>query len=331
MRVTHRRGDLFKMDSLNLKSLMEVVRTGSFSKASENLFVSQSAVSRRIKSLEEEYGCALVDRSGPTIEATGAGKLVITEAAKVLSIEENIVRRLGSLAGRPSLRYACTHPFGITWLPDVLRRYIAAHGDLSNLKLTMETPKKALQGLQEHEFDLIVIEHWEELDLADYVALSLPDDEMIFAAAPALGLGSPLVSLDELVKKRLFRRKEECCAWKYLSLSMQLAGRDASEFTQTVVVNDLHLIVQSLVDGDGVALISKDLVRGHLESGKLSEHRVEGFNHRRKRSLLRRRDAPPNPAVEFFVASIFAAFALELPELDPNASGWPDRKTAAAK
>jgi LysR family transcriptional regulator, transcriptional activator of the cysJI operon len=304
------------MDSLNLKTLIEVVRTGSFSKAADNLFVTQSAVSRRIKCLEEEYGCPLLDRSGITVKPTGAGKLVIAEARKILAHEEKLIRQLKAIEEKPCMTFACTHPFGITYLPDVLKRYMKRYTDLKNFKISFEMPYKALQGLQENRFDFILIEHWELLDLSEFMTLSLPEDEMIFVSSPALGLSTPLISIDELVHQRLYRRKEECCSWKYLTLNMQIAGRDIGEFTQTVVYDDLHVIIQSLINGDGIALISKDLVQQHISEGTLCEHRVEGVNHRRKRSLILKDHAMPHTAMKVFIACIFASFGLEPPDID---------------
>ncbi|HJV36657.1 LysR family transcriptional regulator [Geomonas sp.] len=304
------------MDSLNLKSLIEVVRTGSFSKAAENLYVTQSAMSRRIKCLEEEYGCPLVDRCGTTIKATPAGRLVMGEARKILSIEESLLRRLDEMEEDPSIAFACTHPFGISHLPKVLQRYMTRYRLLNNFMITFDMPHRALQGLQDGIYDLIVIEHWELQDVSDFAAATLPEDEMIFVSSPRLGLDGPVVRIDDLLRHRLYRRQKECCSWRYLTLSMQLAGRDVSEFTNTVVYDDLHVIVESLIAGDGIALISRDLVEKLVAEGKLCSHRVEGFNHRRMRTLLMRRDVPLSPAAEFLVSSVFAAFDQEVHDLE---------------
>lgn len=304
------------MESLNLKTLIEVVRTGSFSKAADNLFVTQSAVSRRIKYLEEEYGCPLLDRSGVAMEPTGAGKLVIAKARKILELEETLIQQLETIEEKPCATFACTRPFGIIHMPGILKRYMKKYADLKDFKISFEMPFKALKDLQENRFDMIVIEHWELLDLSRFRTLSLPEDEMIFVSSPVLGLSTPLISIDELLRQRLYRRKEDCCSWKYLALNMQIIGRDISEFTQTVIYDDLHVIIQSLMDGDGIAFISKDLVQQHISDGELCEHRLEGFNHRRMRSLVLNDSAMPHTAITYFIACIFASFGLEPPDID---------------
>ncbi|GAO01496.1 hypothetical protein [Anaeromyxobacter sp. PSR-1] len=50
--------------------------------------------------------------------------------------------------------------------------------------------------------------------------------------------------------------------------------------------DDLHVIVESLVRGEGIAFISTELIRAHVEAGRLREYRVPGFTHLRRRTLV---------------------------------------------
>ena len=70
------------METRYLKTLIAVVDCGSFSKASELLHITQSAVSQRIKFLEEHFGQQLLDRSGSKLVLTTAGGTVLLKARK---------------------------------------------------------------------------------------------------------------------------------------------------------------------------------------------------------------------------------------------------------
>lgn len=74
------------MELAYLKTLLEMVDTGSFSKAADNLYVTQSAVSRRIKFMEDQYGYPLLDRSGPNLLLTDAGTVVADQLAAGLLV-----------------------------------------------------------------------------------------------------------------------------------------------------------------------------------------------------------------------------------------------------
>ena len=109
------------MESLYLKTLVEVVRTGSLSRAAESLHVTQPAVSRRIKFMEDQYGCELLDRSGNVLRPTEAGHLVYEKAQSLLEIEADLVSGLHRLDGKVRISLSCTPSFGIAHLPAVLR------------------------------------------------------------------------------------------------------------------------------------------------------------------------------------------------------------------
>src|ERR1700682_3421103 len=76
------------MDFDQLITFLEVARQGSFSRAGEKVFRSQSAVSAQIRQLEQEYGDRLLDRSGKTVKLTPAGRVVFAYAERLLKLRE---------------------------------------------------------------------------------------------------------------------------------------------------------------------------------------------------------------------------------------------------
>ncbi|WBV65638.1 LysR family transcriptional regulator [Legionella pneumophila] len=68
-----------------LQTFIEVVRQGSFSKAAENLFTTQSTVSKAIKQLEEELGITLIERFKKRNVPTTAGEIVYQRGTKLLA------------------------------------------------------------------------------------------------------------------------------------------------------------------------------------------------------------------------------------------------------
>ena len=73
-----------------LKIFKEVALAQSFTKAAENLFLSQPAVSKTIKTLEEEYGKAFFVRLGNNIALTGEGRIFLGYAEKILELYEAV-------------------------------------------------------------------------------------------------------------------------------------------------------------------------------------------------------------------------------------------------
>ena len=80
------------MEIRNLEYFLEVARTKSFTKAAQNLFITQPTISRMIKNLEDELEVELFERLGKGAELTDAGQTILFQA-------QNIVTSVRSLSG----------------------------------------------------------------------------------------------------------------------------------------------------------------------------------------------------------------------------------------
>jgi len=274
------------MESIYLKTLVEVARSGNITKASEALAVTASAASRRIKFMEDQYGQPLLDRSGPLLTLTPAGSVVLEQAEKILEIERDLLARLHIMERKRGIAFVCTPTFGVVHLPEILREFMLSQAELGDLKFMLEMPEEVIAGLKGGRFELAVVEHCECFDLSEFETVDLIGDEMVFAASPTLALGGPEIALERLLASTLYARSEGCCSRTLLQKNLLRVGRQLEDFRRIVVFDDLHVIVNALLRGDGVAFISSDLVRPHVAAGRLGEHRVPGFLHERMRTLV---------------------------------------------
>jgi DNA-binding transcriptional LysR family regulator len=324
------------VESSYLKTFVEVVRAGSFSRAAENLNLTQPGVSRRIKILEEQYGCELVDRGGRALRPTPAGRLVFEAAETLLGVEQNLMSGLRVLGGKTKISFSCTASFGIAHLPSVLKDFMLACPDSADLKFVFNSPEQILQGLGARSFDMAVMELCEAFDLSELAAFPLPGDEVMFASAPALGLPSPDTTLAALLDVPFFVRREGCCSRLLLENNLRAVGHDLREFRQVIVHDDLHLIVQAILDGEGISFLSRDMLQDHLAAGRLVAHRVPGFHHSRQRALVLERPVALDEASSHFVTALFNHFDVLIPdELFANRdwlvpAGSPEASSARA-
>jgi DNA-binding transcriptional LysR family regulator len=301
------------MESTYLKTLIEVARTGSLTKASDTLCVTQSAVSRRIKFLEDQYGQPLLDRSGPLLTMTAAGSVVLEKAEKILEIERELLSRLQCMEKKKGLTFACTPAFGIVHLPDILREFMLTQGDVGDLKFVLDMPEKIVDGLRKGLYEIAVVEHCQCFDLSEFETVALRGDEMVFAAAPQLGISSS-ARLEQLFQQTLFCRQEGCCSRTLLANNLRTFGREIEEFRRIIVYDDLHIIVRSLLNGDGIAFISSDIVKNYVTAGTLTACRVEGFTHQRKRTFVFNGHLPEKSMAGQFVENVLQYFGSTLRE-----------------
>lgn len=295
------------MRSEYLRTLVESIVTGSFAKAADNLCITQSAVSRRIKFLEDECGYPLVDRSGPLL-LTEAGKVVYDRAHKMLQLEDELLRDLRGLAPRQGITFCCTPSFGLAYLPEVIKKFMRCNPDMSELKFSCEMPDKVLDGLHKGIYQVGVIEHSVDLDLSDLDTWDLPGDEVVFVSPSPLGLAEKTVPLESLMTHDLYIRKEGCCSSRLLELNMKNLGRENSEFKRVIFCDDLHMILDAVLEGNGVAFISRSVVEKHVHHGRLRTHHVDGFVHTYRRTLILNKPAVSDPLLKNFVNDIRAVF-----------------------
>lgn len=276
------------METRYLNTLIASVDAGTFSKAAETLHITQSAVSQRIKLLEEHFGQQLLDRSGQRLVLTPAGQVVFSKAKDILEKEKEMLTCLQDSTTQKRLSICCTPTFGMAYLPQVLGQFLLAHSDLSDLKFIFLQPLEALRGLRNEEFDMAVVEHRLDQDFTGFDRFSMPDDEMLVVAAVSSTIPNVdgVIQLADLKDLRLFARRDGCSSKELMRQNLVANGSGFDEFRGVVVSDDLHFTIQSVLRGDGIAYVSQALVSSHLTSGALVGLRVDGFEHRRGRSVV---------------------------------------------
>lgn len=292
------------MQTEYLKTLLVLGQVGSFSKAATDLSITQSAVSQRIKYLEDHYGCQLVDRSGKLLLLTDAGKVVVHRAEQILLLEAQLANDLKLRGEKSRLSICCTPTFGVAFLPQVMERFMLRKADNVDLRFMFHSLDRAVKELQENEFDLAVIEHCEPIDVPGCDTVKLPSDELVFISAPSLGLPSEEVAIDQLFQHCLIARKPDCTSRRLLDLNLSRHGHKVDNFKAVIVVDDLRLALETVLSGGGVSFVSRSIAHKELDAGQLREHRVPGFEQSRLRSVVVKRGRRQDPAVLEFMECI---------------------------
>jgi DNA-binding transcriptional LysR family regulator len=296
------------MQTEYLKTLQVTAQVGSFSRAASELCVTQSAISQRIKSLEDHYGCLLLDRSGPTPVLTEAGKIVARRGEQILKIEAKLLNDLKHQSGKSRLAICCTPTFGVAFLPQVIEQFMLRQVDNIDLKFMFHSLDQAIKELLGNEFDLAVIEHCEQLEIPGFHALELPRDDLVFISAPSLELPVNEVDLNSLFAQCLIARKIGCTSRKLLEVNLAREGYNIDDFHRTIILDDLRLTMETVISGGGIAFISRSLAAKEIAAGLLREHLVPGFIHVRQRTAVINRKRMQDPPIAQFLECIVATF-----------------------
>ena len=146
------------MDTANLKAFIQVAESESFSLAAEQLFLTQPAVSKRIKQLEQQFGSQLIDRIGKRVKLTRTGELLLPRARKILHDLQAARQQIADFEGNPSgaLSIATSHHIGLHRLPPVLRAYVSSYPEVE-LDLSFMDSEEACQLVEHNEIELAIV------------------------------------------------------------------------------------------------------------------------------------------------------------------------------
>jgi len=250
--------DLPPLDALRV--FEAAARRLSFAGAAEELHLTASAVSHRIKALEELLGITLFDRLTRRVALTAAGRVYAASVADALAILREATRRLGADANRP-LTVSVTPLFGARWLLPRLARFEAARPGLSvRLISTTRLANFAADGVDcGVRFGRGT---WPGLTVHRLMPL-----DYVPVCAPALLKGAgALRNPADLARYTLLHYDAAPDAWRMWLLA---AGANEVDPDSGQVLSDMSATVQAAIDGIGVAISDRKFIARELKQRRL--------------------------------------------------------------
>lgn len=275
------------MDLETLKSLITVAETGSFSRAATKLCVSQSAVSKRIKQLEEILAAPLLDRSGAQSQLTLAGEIVVKNAVKVLRICEQCSLEIASLRAEKKITFCCTPSYSVSHLSTVVKELMERRPDINNFSFTLHNLENIIENLNSSKCHLAVVEHCDAIPIPDELEAEPIDiDTMVFIAGlEKYPQTSPTIS--ELMQENIYVRSGGCCSRKILENVLAEQNLKLDGFAKVFTCDDLNLNLRAVLAGEGIAFVPTQVASPYAKLKLLNCFPLEGFTRTITRSLLR--------------------------------------------
>ncbi|MGR3659722.1 MAG: LysR family transcriptional regulator [Paracoccaceae bacterium] len=238
-----------------LAALEAVARTGSFTLAAQELSLTQSAVSRQVKGLEEQLDCALFDRTSRKVELTDAGQHYVGEIQQALQIIRDATIQVVTKRQEQVLNIAVLPTFGTRWLMPRISRFVAKYPNVT-LNFTTRIGR----------FDFIT----DDLDVAIYHGFPdwpnvkctlLMNETLVPVASHDFKKTNTITSPQDLLQFQLLSMHSRPSAWQNwfksqgISVSQE-AGMSFEHFST---------LSQACLAGIGVALIPEFLIELELE------------------------------------------------------------------
>lgn len=247
-----------------LTAFEAVARHQSFAKAAEELNVTQSAVSHRIRSLEQQFNSRFFVRSQPAVVLTSQGAFFLGAVIQALSTLDMACARL--TVQRRVVRISLGPAFARSWLVERLGDFYRSHADIDvDVNAVKLSQTNKLECLRTGEAD-VAIRYGGPLDWPGFQCTELMPTELFPVCSPAYKTEHDLGATPKsLLRATLLRSpRQPWLPW------FRAVGLDADEPDQGPQFSDAALMLDAAARGQGVALARSTLVEHDLATGRLT-------------------------------------------------------------
>ena len=261
-----------------LKLFEAVFRNASYTRAAEQLHLTQPAVSIQIKRLEEQVGLPLFEQVGKKIFPTVAGKTLYEAACDILGriaeLKNSVESLKGEIKGPLQLSVVTTSKY---FMPHLLGTFLTQYPEVDP-KLVFTNRAKVLQRLHNNEDDFVVMGQIPENEqLETYPFL---ENILVPVAHPDHPLASKKnISLEALVAERFLMREAGSGTRLVFDRLLEQKGLKVEPYME---LGSSEAIKQGVMAGLGLAILSLHSLRLEQDAHKLVVLDVEGFPIKRR-------------------------------------------------
>lgn len=260
-----------------LKVFRAVAENLNFTRAAEQLHISQPAVTQHVKLLEEHYGTPLFRRSAGGIALTPAGAVVLAAASQTAALERQVETRLRSgqteLSG--ALRLGASTTIAQYFVPAVIARFQTSHPRVE-LTLRIGNTREVVDGLAAGRLDLGLIEG--PASQRDVQTEAFYTDEIVAIAAPRHPLAAQsTVRPADLARTTFILREPGSGTRAVVERELRRVKVNPKRLNVRLETDSSEVIKRLVSASDAVAFMSKLAIVAELRAGDLRVLPVTGL------------------------------------------------------
>jgi DNA-binding transcriptional LysR family regulator len=257
------------MADRRLQVFYTVAKQLSFTKAAEQLFMTQPAVTFQVKQLEEHFNARLFERSHGRIALTAAGELVLSYAERILALSEEMETRVRDLTGAVSgeLLLGASTTIAEYMLPQILGEFKAAHPEVQ-AHMMVANSETIVNRVADHTIDIGLIESPSYLpSLRNEVCC---DDELVVICAPGHPLaGRATVRAQDLASAVWVRREAGSGTREFTDNYMRECGLAPEDLDVIMELGSPEAMKGAVEAGSAIAVVSRATITKELKLGSL--------------------------------------------------------------
>lgn len=281
---------------------MAVFNKKSFSRASEDLYLTQPTISDHIRSLEEEFNCKLFDRLGRTIVPTKEAELLYLYAAEIIekadSLKDLINQFKGDISGELIIG-ASTIP-GTYVLPHLMAEFKNNYPAIK-YQVIISDSKGIVEQILRHELLLGIVGakiHNEKLEYQPFMK-----DELIAVSSPSV-IKKDEMTIQELLKHPMILREEGSGTRIEFFKILQKNGFSINNLNVAGLFGSTDGVKQAVKAGLGISVLSKYAVTDELRHNMLKQIRLTSLKMKREFYIVVHSMRSIPPAYNLFLETL---------------------------
>ncbi len=300
------------MDLKQLESFVEIVRTGSFTKAGEKLFVSQPTVSTHVRQLEEELGMRLVRRTTKNVELTDKGQEVYEYALGILNLRDRMIASCHEEEERILHLGVSTIPSSYI-LPRVLPAYLERHPE-THVDVQQSDSQGVIDRIRSGIFDIGMVGM--QTDDEELVFRPFCRDHMVFITPNRDRFrewkeqGGPVT--EKLLREPMILREEGSGSKKMAARFLDAVEAEPGRLRVVARINDQETIKKLVAEGVGISIVSQQSAQDYADDGRVLTFEIEGYPSDRYLYLVYRKNALLSAREKGFMRFVMSVYENDL-------------------
>lgn len=266
------------MFDFRLHVFYTVAKRLNFTKAAEELFITQPAVSKHIQEIESRLKTKLFERNGSKIKLTQAGSILLSYSEKMEEIYRDLEFEINAVSQQfnGKLRIGASTTIAQYVLPQILARFHEKFEHLS-VSLITNNSEQIENALQNNEIDLGIVEGKSKKSYFKYSQF-IKDELILVANSKNPICLKPFLSLDELKQTPLLLREQGSGTLEVIAHHLKSAGIKLSDLRVEMQLGSTESIKNYILHCDCVAFLSTHSILNELKENKYSKIAIQNFS-----------------------------------------------------
>lgn len=287
------------IENFRIRVFRAVAQHLNFSRAAEELLLTQPAVTQQIKALEDELGIPLFDRGGGHIALTPGGVALLPFAEKLKTLGEEAIAAVAGAYGQQAgeLSIGASQTIGQYLLPTFIAGFVKTNPKV-RVKARGGNTNEVLEALLAQEIQLALIEGPEQRK--DVHIEPFMEDHMVLVVPAAHEWADHEITLEDLKSQPLLMREFGSGSRRVVEQALSAAGLKVKDLTVSMELDSTEGLLNAVEAGLGITFVSRWAVRNQLSLGTLKLARLHSLKLSRRFSMAYPAGPEPNGSVGAF-------------------------------